>query len=681
MAYVITRFRYLFGDDRSIYAITAGGALLWYPVWTDTSDPPNLDQGRQIGSDWGGFSHVFAGGDGIIYAADQDGALRWYRDERRDGTNDPDGSTGWTSGSGNQIGSGWLGFAQLLSGGDGVIYAVQTTGELLWYGDLVRDGSNAPDGSTGWSEASGSQIGLGWKGLRHIVPGGGGVIYAVTPKGDLAWYRDDRRDGSNGPSGADGWAGGSGARVGNGWDFFTHLFAGEDGVIIACRTAEFGGILLRYRDLLRDGTNGLDGGWLTSATTSSSGWQIAASEGYSWPIGAGPGEAIRFHVSSNTPGLATATYLRLGGRGPRLGIMVTKGPAFDVKFEANGTWSADCGWPGAFSLGLPTTSGPWEAGFYAARVQGPSGPPFDIPFVVRRGVTAAPFALVVNVNTWNAYNTWGGASNYTATASPINLTLKRPNHHLLTYSQDHGNGSHMLRSEIWLHSWLKAEGYQVDLFTDVDLEAGVEELADYKALILNTHPEYWTKTMMGRVTAYLDAGRSLLYLGGNGMYRPTSLAAEMAGSGDLDLMTSESAKWSTYPTYEGQPLFAARVDLLGGPGAGLGMAISDPQHRFMPTGVAAGQIVGTSGWNGPPGKPFGGSGWETDHWPAPLPAGVAELARDTASADGAVLSCYETSAGGFVLGAASLTFVGSLMEERVLQEIVRNALAEALAKP
>jgi len=94
VAYVITRFRYLFGDDRSIYAITAGGALLWYPVWTDTSDPPNLDQGRQIGSDWGGFSHVFAGGDGIIYAADQDGALRWYRDERRDGTNDPDGSTG-----------------------------------------------------------------------------------------------------------------------------------------------------------------------------------------------------------------------------------------------------------------------------------------------------------------------------------------------------------------------------------------------------------------------------------------------------------------------------------------------------------------------------------------------------------------------------------------------------------
>jgi hypothetical protein len=458
MAYAITRFRHLFGDDHSIYAITAAGVLLWYPAWTDTSDPPSLEQGRPIGVDWAAFSHVFAGGDGIIYAVDREGALRWYRDERRDGSNNLDGSTGWASASGNQIGSDWLGLAQLFSGGDGVIYAVRPSGELLWYRDLVRDGSNASDGSTGWAEASERQIGLGWNVFRHIVAGGGGVIYAVTQKGDLAWYRDDRRDGSNDPSGAEGWAGESGSRIGAGWDFFTHLFAGEDGVIIACRTAEYGAVLLRYHDLLRDGTNGLGGGWLTSPASSSSGWQIAASEGYCWPMSANPGEAIRFYISSSTPGPATASYVRLGGRGPRLGVPVVEGPAFDVDFEAKGAWSADCAWAEAFVLDLPTSGAPWEAGFYAARVQGPSGPPYDIPFVVKRAATAAPLALIVNTNTWNAYNTWGGASNYTGTASPINRSLKRPNHHPLTYSQDHWRGSHMLRSEIWLQSWLKAEG-------------------------------------------------------------------------------------------------------------------------------------------------------------------------------------------------------------------------------
>src|SRR5215831_12153491 len=63
MTGVITkRFRFLFGDDRSIYAITAAGELLWYPVWTDTSDPPSVGLGRQIGGGWAAFSHVFAGG-------------------------------------------------------------------------------------------------------------------------------------------------------------------------------------------------------------------------------------------------------------------------------------------------------------------------------------------------------------------------------------------------------------------------------------------------------------------------------------------------------------------------------------------------------------------------------------------------------------------------------------------
>jgi hypothetical protein len=263
---IIKRFRFLFGDDRSIYGITAAGELVWYPAWTDTSNPPSVGLGRQIGDGWASFSHVFAGGEGIIYAVDSAGALRWYRDERRDGSNDPDGSTGWDSASGNQIDNGWLGFAQLLSGGDGVIYAVQTAGDLLWYRDLARDGSNAPDGSTGWADASGSPIDRGWNGMRHIVPGGGGVIYAVTPEGVLTWYRDLARDGSNGPDGSTGWADASGSAIGDGWDFFTHLFAGEDGVIIACRPLEFGGIVLRYRDLLRDGTNGLGGGgWLAFA--------------------------------------------------------------------------------------------------------------------------------------------------------------------------------------------------------------------------------------------------------------------------------------------------------------------------------------------------------------------------------------------------------------------------------
>jgi N,N-dimethylformamidase len=678
MATPIKRFRFLFADDRSLYGIAATGELLWYPAWTDPATPPNLADGRQIGVGWAGFDHVFPGGDGILYAVHSDGALLWYRDLFRNGTNAPDGSFGWDANSGNQIGQGWTGFANLFSGDNGIIYAIRPDGPLLWYQDLNRDGSNAPDGSSGWAANSGHQIGSGWSGFRHVVPGGGGIIYLVNAKGELLWYRDEFRNGSNDPSGATGWAAASGSKVGSGWDFFTHLFGGDTGLIYACRTTEFGGAMRRYLDLFLDGSNGPGGaGWDVAVAESSTGWQVPAIEGYCWPMSVSPGETLRFHVSASIPGRARVSYLRLGGRGPRLGVLVENGPEFDAAFQSSGMFAADCEWPMTFEL--TPNAAHWSPGFYAARVGGVAGAPYDIPFVVKRGVEPAPLALLVNVNTWNAYNSWGGASNYTDTASPIDLTHKRPNHHLLTSSQDHSNGNHMLRSEIWMHSWLKAQGYEVDLYTDIDLENGIDGLADYKALILSTHPEYWSQTMMQRVSGYLDAGGRLLYLGGNAHYRPTSLRAQAPG-GDVDLMTSEITLWGSFPRYEGKPLLAAESANLGGPGRGNGYTISNPHHRFMPGGLLAGQLMGLTGWNGTPGAPWGASGWETDHWAAP-PGDVAVLARDTIAPAGGVIACFETGAGGFVLGVGSLTFVGSLQEDAVLQQIVNAALAEALNPP
>lgn len=679
MATPITRFRFLFADDKSLYGITAAGELLWYPGWTDSSTPPNVDAGKPIGTGWAAFSHVFPGGDGILYAVTSAGELLWYRDLLRNGTNAADGSSGWAASSGSQIGSGWGGFATVFSGGGGLIYGITASGKLLWYRDLARDGSNSADGSTGWAAVSGSQIGTGWSGFQHLVSGGGGVIYAVTAKGDLLWYRDDRQDGSNAPDGSEGWAPESGATIGTGWDFFNYLFAGAAGEIFACHALEFGGTVRRYRDLLRDGTNTNAGGWLTSPAMAGGTWQIAAIEGYAWPPSVPAGGTVRLHVSATTPGRSTVSYRRLGGRGPRMGVTVGSGADFDCDFQAGGTFSSDCAWPVVCELAVPEHAPSWGPGIYSARVQGPSGPPFDIPFVVAREAERASLALLVNLNTWNAYNTWGGASNYTATANPVSLTLKRPNHHLLSYSQDHGKGNHMLRSEIWLYSWLRAQGFQVDLYTDLDLEQGIDGLADYKALVLNTHPEYWTQNMMAKVAEYLDAGRSLLYLGGNAMYRPSTMQAESAG-GDLDLLVTHSDVWPQYPAYEGKPLLAARVDRFKSPGPRRGLRVSDPHHRFMPTGAAGGQVIGASGWNGPPSGRWGASGWETDPWADPLPDGVALLARDTTDVDGAAIACYETSSGGFVLGVGSITFVGALMDDAVLQQIVTNALAEALAK-
>jgi hypothetical protein len=130
-----------------------------------------------------------------------------------------DGSSGWDPNSGTQIGSGWDEFKYLFYGGEGIIYAVKPTGELLWYQDLKRDGTNGPNGQTGWAPGSGNQIGVGWDGFDHVFSGDDGVIYAIKPTGELLWYQDVNRNGTNGPRGEAGWDPKSGNQIGFGWRF------------------------------------------------------------------------------------------------------------------------------------------------------------------------------------------------------------------------------------------------------------------------------------------------------------------------------------------------------------------------------------------------------------------------------------------------------------------------------
>jgi len=58
---------------------------------------------------------------------------------------------------------------------------------LLYYRDVFGNGTNAPDGSTGWGANSGNAIGFGWSAFRQVLSGGDGVIYAVTEDGRLLW--------------------------------------------------------------------------------------------------------------------------------------------------------------------------------------------------------------------------------------------------------------------------------------------------------------------------------------------------------------------------------------------------------------------------------------------------------------------------------------------------------------
>ena len=234
---------------------TTGGRLYWYRHMGRADGTFEWQGPNIVARGWGDFTHVFYGGDGIIYAVERvleglvpavgkataasGGRLLWFRHVGR-----TDGTSRWEGP--RVVGRGWGEFVRVFSGGDGIVYAVEpkveasvplqgkatrpSGGHLLWYRHIGRD-----EGTFRWEGPR--TVGDGWADLEHVFAGDG-VIYAVDPiveasvpmvgkataqsGGDLYWYRHlGRQDGSyrwQGPK-----------KVGDGWGALVHVFSGRDG--------------------------------------------------------------------------------------------------------------------------------------------------------------------------------------------------------------------------------------------------------------------------------------------------------------------------------------------------------------------------------------------------------------------------------------------------------------------
>ncbi len=689
----------LFGDDRSIYAITGDGSLLWYrDDLRDGSNGPNAERGwapgsgSQIGRGWNGFAGVFSGGNGVIYAIRETGELLWYRDDLRDGSNGPNAERGWAPGSGSQIGRGWNGFAGVFSGGNGVIYAIRETGELLWYRDDLRDGSNGPNAERGWAPGSGSQIGRGWNGFAGVFSGGNGVIYAIRETGELLWYRDDLRDGSNGPNAERGWAPGSGNQIGHGWADFGAVFTTgkPDGIIYAVTATSD---LLWYRDDLRDGTNGADAarGWAArSGSAIGIGWSIEPKSliaGYASPLSAGPGDTVEIKLSARRQSPCTVQVFRLRENDDgSVGVPVAD--AFDavvgVQPVPADAWESGCGWATTVDIDVDPA---WRSGLYSARVVSQDGSDAcDVVFVVRAGAEKSAFLLIANTNCWNAYNAWGGVSNYSGHAEVVTLSFDRPNPGAAPQAFDQGayTPNHLTAAEIWVSTWLEDAGYEFDTCSDWDFHHHDSDPADYRAVILSTHPEYWSQHMAQQLADYVAGGGRLLYWGGNGIFRQVQFA-----DGGRSMITGSSPAWFCGNAWADGPkpreLLGVAYDIAhdGLYPARCGYVIDDPGHPFLAgTGLKAGDVVGGQGRNG-----GGACGWEVDtaidfgEGNGAAPAGEQILGHgQLVTADGYTghMTYYDNEAGGFVFAIGSISFGGSLPEDAELQVIARNALDSCL---
>ena len=342
-------------------------------------------------------------------------------------------------------------------------------------------------------------------------------------------------------------------------------------------------------------------------------------------------------------------------------------------------FAAGAGWQASYEL---ATDAAWPGGLYAARLSDASGARFDITFIVKPAVGAAPAALAVlaSTNTWQAYNRWAGASLYDY---DIDDGLGRNDVYVLHTARPNPAASmadsagHLAGAERHVLAWLEREGIAYDLFADADLHAAPALLASYRALALNTHCEYWSAPMIDGLETFLAGGGNLAYLAGNGLYWKTVLSGariEVHHDGSAHTLVDEAGgRWRDNGRPEAR-LLGVRFTRAGYMTPFRPYRVLAPGHWvFDGTGLRRGALLGRPG----------ASGWELDKIDARArPAGLVHLAKGRNSARSGADMCYFTHAGGGgVFAAGSITFGRCLADDPQLARTLRNVMTRFVGAP
>jgi hypothetical protein len=172
-------------------------------------------------------------------------------------------------------------------------------------------------------------------------------------------------------------------------------------------------------------------------------------------------------------------------------------------------------------------------------------------FVVRGDPGRWARALwVLDTNTWNAYNTWGGRSLYTGAHR---VSFERPfargmlcrpeverddrkarprrwgeeydvdGEIFQAYRTEHAYPSAIGSAGWFTHgrrfaSWAETAGYELDMAVSADLDRDPNLLDGYELVVSVGHDEYWSAPQRDAVEAHVEGGGHLVSFSGNTMF-------------------------------------------------------------------------------------------------------------------------------------------------------------------
>lgn len=366
-----------------------------------------------------------------------------------------------------------------------------------------------------------------------------------------------------------------------------------------------------------------------------------------------------------------------------------------------------------------SVTAPERSGLYYLWARTPTGRKFSFPWIVAPAQPRSRIAVLASTNNWNAYNNFGGRSNYINPGGLPDTPTVNARQDLERYQSTNGTwtipdrdykplaferpelGNDIFDNCPWsdtsvvdpiqgrmqcgqapgewrLLAWLEREGFDYDYYAEAHLHDGTLPLDAYKVLIISVHPEYWTREMLQRAKSWVfERGGRLMYLGGNG------LNCEVTLNTDASVMRCLSFDDTKGPgaTHESRMdrTFESEATLLGVAFTDTGVMTAAPYRVidyshwvFEGTGLRNGQLFGEKSLHER--VPGGASGHETDKVTAKSPPNIRLLAKGINPDDGGAEMVFFEMNGGSVFSVGSITWVSSLFPDEHISRITRNVL-------
>jgi N,N-dimethylformamidase len=358
---------------------------------------------------------------------------------------------------------------------------------------------------------------------------------------------------------------------------------------------------------------------------------------------------------------------------------------------------------------------PEKSGLYYFHAKTESGEFFSFPWIVSPAKPESKIAVLASNINWNAYNNFGGRSNYihpdkfpptptvnarlelnrytnpehinydTSDYAPLSFDRPEPICHIPEHEQitdpiEGRAACHVVAAEWRLFGWLEREGFDFDLYSETQFHFDRLNLDDYKLLIISTHPEYWSSEMYYRLKAWVfERGGRLMYLGGNGLNCDVEFLDEQTciyrNEDDRELRASNGKLESRFHQRQESEanllgvVYDARGIMTAAP-----YEVKDADHwTFAGTGLQNGDQFGENCQHQR--IPGGASGHETDKISPSSPPGTKLLARGlNPNEGGAEMAIHEPAGGGAVFSAGSICWPSSLLVDEPVSKITANVI-------